>query len=491
MAPKLPKAERLRALRSWVLEHAGTLRLREGSSLRERVHRHGNLVGERSWHDFLRPNRSSFTAAEEAHLRATFHLLVGELQPTPTKRQRTEDATPCRLQVSPTGQAMTPARTPAHLRTPLVAHLDPDAPEDLVLSPAAALALAQCRRGTLPELPASPSVGKCSRPEEQPCLDKPSDIQAPVPRFVSDMREYQRLAASSDQLPNKRGKDSALYYRLRNMRVLFQGARRCSKQSPLLQAEEARQLATIPGFLSFCSHGLGGVQRHAAGWGWTFEPAGYDVHSDSFETQEEAWAEFLLLLSKLYPGWEQEGGRLQHLQRLLAFVRQLREQAPTLGAPAMQAFHGSATVALEDFRLSGDRLRNAFPGFRNLGNTCFLNACLQCLFHCRPFCEHLLAEDPCSSVMGSCVRGVLHEYLRTEGMVLDVLTPALVVKQVVQQCGYVAGRQQDPAETLHGIFGSLDQGAMHVRLCCTGAEAALTGILMCQASDHAEAGGYF
>ena len=116
MAPKATKAERLRQLRSWVLEHAATLRLREGTSLRARLRFKNGLLGEKSWCDFL--SRNTFTAAEEAEVTTTFRLLAGRLELTPAKRQRAEDGTLGRLLVSPAGQAVTPSRTPAHLRTP-------------------------------------------------------------------------------------------------------------------------------------------------------------------------------------------------------------------------------------------------------------------------------------------------------------------------------------------------------------------------------------
>ena len=88
MPPKIKKAERLRQLRNWALEHAGTLGLREGSSLRERLRSSGNLPGEKSWYNFFYNN--TFTAAQEADVKAIFRLIAVALQHTPAKRQRSE-----------------------------------------------------------------------------------------------------------------------------------------------------------------------------------------------------------------------------------------------------------------------------------------------------------------------------------------------------------------------------------------------------------------
>ena len=486
MPPKATRADRLRLLRTWVSEHASTLRARGGATLQNCLRQKGGLPEEKSWYDFL--HRNTFVGAEAAQLDAVAALVLrpfsgaeGGAEKTPAKRQRTEDVTPGRLQVSPLGQAVTPSRTPAHLRTPPVGQVAPDVPEPLVLSPAAAVALAQCRRGAHPQILPSPSVAQRSQSGPKLVLDEVRDVRDSVRQLCSGLLEFQRAAPG--QLPSQYGKDKALYAKMKNVRKVYHG----NRHSPLT-ADEGRLLAAADPQI-FGKGALGIAEKHGAAWRWTFEAAGYDVYSDGFESEEAAKAELLLLQSKLYPGWEQKSQRRQHLERLRCLVKQDRQQAQALEAPAMEAFRGRATAALEDLRLAGDRLQNAFPGFRNLGNTCYLNALLQCVFHCHPLCDYLVAEDPRSSLMGNCVRAALQEYLSTEGFVHDVLTPAELVKQVVQQCSYVAGRQQDPAETLHRMFDCLDQGAMHTRLCCTGADAELTGIVQFAASEHAEAEG--
>ena len=173
------------------------------------------------------------------------------------------------------------------------------------------------------------------RPEAKASVKEKEDIRPAVRAFLAELVEFQRGAAMPSQLgkdmvadivragqmPRKHGKDRALYDKLTWIRQLYKGA----KQPPLT-ADEGRHLTRFPGI--FGDTALGVVERHGldvygelAGWRWTFEPAGYDVHGDDFESEEEARAELWLLQSRLYPDWEEEGERPQHLERLLYLLR--------------------------------------------------------------------------------------------------------------------------------------------------------------------------
>ena len=65
-----------------------------------------------------------------------------------------------------------------------------------------------------------------------------------------------------------------------------------------------------------------------------------------------------------------------------------------------------ARPALE--RLTTDAISAACPpqGLPNLGNTCYMSAVLQCLFHTRPFCDHLNDPPPIVSFMGDRLRAL-------------------------------------------------------------------------------------
>ena len=213
------------------------------------------------------------------------------------------------------------------------------------------------------------------QPPTRPTLDDVHGARVAVRRFCARLFEFQKAAPG--QFPSQRGKDKALYYALKNIRSSYRGI-----QGPELTADEGRLLAAFPEI--FGKDALGSVAKvvvQASGvvlWRWTFESSGYPIHGDDFDTEQEATAELRVVQSKLYPGWERAGQRQQHLERLRAVVKEERQKAQILREPTLQAFVGHAVTPVEDFRLEGEALRNAFPGFRNLGNTCYLNAVARC-----------------------------------------------------------------------------------------------------------------
>ena len=80
-----------------------------------------------------------------------------------------------------------------------------------------------------------------------------------------------------------------------------------------------------------------------------------------------------------------------------AFVKgeHVRMVADARSHEAMKCFR--LTGPFTEYSLRSSNNVNVFPGFRNFGNTCWLNATLQCLLHTVPIRTHLLRESDVSS----------------------------------------------------------------------------------------------
>ena len=102
--------------------------------------------------------------------------------------------------------------------------------------------------------------------------------------------------------------------------------------------------------------------------------------------------------------------------------------------------------------------KNAFPGLSNLGDTCYLNAIVQCLFHTEPLAEALHAASPRSANLVRSLRELFHAYVRTDEAAAAVLQPIDLVEvvrsnlpgfQEVQQQEYEPGQTPCVAMWLH------------------------------------------
>ena len=51
-------------------------------------------------------------------------------------------------------------------------------------------------------------------------------------------------------------------------------------------------------------------------------------------------------------------------------------------------------------------LQNDFPGFRNLGNTWYSNAVLQCMFHCEPLGADLINTPDMTGIIERTARSL-------------------------------------------------------------------------------------
>ena len=148
-------------------------------------------------------------------------------------------------------------------------------------------------------------------------------------------------------------------------------------------------LARTPHLLGASVYGA--VERHEdRTWRWSFAAAGVDVQSEAFGTEAAAVEDLRELQLNLFPSWLQAEQRASHLEALLR-ARSTRRRLADLACRPLLSF---ASRRLRESEVSASRAQSGFAqqsfrGFPNLGNTCYLNAVTQCLFHCAPFQEDL------------------------------------------------------------------------------------------------------
>ncbi|MCP4945539.1 MAG: ubiquitin carboxyl-terminal hydrolase, partial [Planctomycetaceae bacterium] len=98
---------------------------------------------------------------------------------------------------------------------------------------------------------------------------------------------------------------------------------------------------------------------------------------------------------------------------------------------------------------------SVFPGFRNHGNTCYLNSLLQCFFHCRAvrsWCH--AADDVDGSALSSAFRRLCQDYV-SRNPAYAVLSPLEVLWRLVQAYPFLAGGLQRDAAEVCGMLMSV------------------------------------
>ena len=132
-----------------------------------------------------------------------------------------------------------------------------------------------------------------------------------------------------------------------------------------------------------------------------------DVQSEIFASREAAQQDLNVVRRHLYAGDQEaarpDPGRLRAVARAQAMWRELRTAVRS--GPHL-SFAGATLKDLG--QLLGARLLGApWPsvGFPNLGNTCYVNSVVQCLFHCEPIRQDLFrAQAPGLSYIGDRLR---------------------------------------------------------------------------------------
>ena len=223
-------------------------------------------------------------------------------------------------------------------------------------------------------------------------------------------------------------------------------------------------------------------------WRWTFGPLSTDVHGDFRDAEETAKKDLVRIQSMLFPeglpaaDWFDPMRRVCHLQRVKETARHLdRHRRSAAGQGALEL---ATRLALP---YDARTLQNDYPGFRNLGNTCYLNAVLQCIFHCDPLARALRGCGPKAGVISTALKQVLQDYVATgPGFVCDVISPCDVVTEICRHACFAPGQQQDAAECLRQFFRYV---RVLGKVCDSGAALVDGGVLLCHAPDMARVSG--
>ena len=108
--------------------------------------------------------------------------------------------------------------------------------------------------------------------------------------------------------------------------------------------------------------------------------------------------------------------------------------------------------------LHGVPARNPFPGFRNLGNTCYANAMLQCLFHCDGVCAQWREGADSRYELRRAVVALLSEYTSLRW---DVILPCAFLSALQTSMAHldnVVSTQQDCQEVLSFLLAAHTSG---------------------------------
>ena len=139
-----------------------------------------------------------------------------------------------------------------------------------------------------------------------------------------------------------------------------------------------------------------------------------------------------------------------------------------------------------EMRFVDDANVNVFPGMRNIGNTCWLNALLQCTFHVAPLRRWLQDRARAGSVSFSQLpQDVLADMTQKYWSRIaknSIMVPIKMLRRLVQAQPHLGGAlQQDVADAFQ-YFG-LDVRLLHVELAAASESVCANGVVQAALDD--------
>ena len=327
--------------------------------------------------------------------------------------------------------------------------------------------------------------------EGRDCTEALFEAAGVRPQIKLMLQELQGLQGAEKHAVWPKSRDTenkALYHRLYRVRSEYTKAVRGEIDSPFSIADVHLLICLVgvegPHDQALGKGALGAVESVAGRWRWTFKDISTSVTGELHDTEAAAIADLVRVQSMLFPAdlppadWFDPKRRTTHLQR----VKKSTEKA--------QAHQTSASGQQEPLLptlLAHPRdcrtFKNGLPGFRNLGNTCYLNAVLQCVFHCEPLASHLFAPARSPGIVESVLRNLFAEYVASGVSTADAISTVDVLLQVQRHAGFVLGRQHDAAECLRQLLRYTGMGQ---RYCDSQADVVDGSVVVCYTPESAQ-----
>ena len=174
-------------------------------------------------------------------------------------------------------------------------------------------------------------------------------------------------------------------------------------------------------------------------------------------------------LSRAKETWIEQAGRLSEHEQLQ--IMQLRS--------ASDQWDEILDLSETSVSRQSASAPNAYTGFRNLGNTCYLNVIFQALIHCLPFREAILQMQSQPGTLARSLQKLMHQCLSEQWAALMPLETVTSFFEVAPE--FHDGCQHDAAEAFGMLFETLPELQLPCRSLALAAQGYVILVTMAKA----------